>query len=68
MTVSELPDRLVLLSDTQDIEDALGSIGRLSEIEDVGCLFVETAHGAYRQVWACSQSTPHLRTATWRLY
>lgn len=54
--VGDLPDGLTLVTDQCEIRRTLEHIG--SE-ESFGCLFVDTAHGSYSEVWGVESAVPY---------
>ncbi len=58
--VGDIPDEYELVTDSQDIEATLESIGMLEDIDEYGCLFVLVGDGEYEFVYGCSHSYPRV--------
>jgi len=69
MRVSDLPEdqSFALVQDSQDVRATLESIGKLNELDDVGCLFVEVLDGDYGSVYALERYIPTLNAIMWQL-
>jgi hypothetical protein len=67
MHVRDIPKHLTLVSDSQDIEATLESIGAMDQREDVGCMFVEVLDGEYGAVYGVERSTPWLDAIAWQM-
>ena len=68
MQVKDLQDsKYQLVSDSQDIEHILNSIGQTNEIECYGCLIVETLDGEYGEVWGIESNIPRLKAIAYKI-
>lgn len=67
-TVRDIPDDYVLVTDSQDIEATLESIGYQGDTSDYGCLFVLVGDGDYIAVYGCESIVPYLTYRVDRLY
>ena len=54
--VKEIPADWQFVSNSQDIEATLESIGSKHMLSDVGCLFVKVGDGDYDAVYYCERS------------
>ncbi len=66
-TVADIPEHFQLVSNSQDIHATLESIGKLDQLDDCGCLFVEVGEGEYLSVYECTHSVPLLTYPVYRL-
>jgi hypothetical protein len=64
--VSELGDHLQLVSGSYEVNQILEVAGVEHDPDSIvledsfGCLFVDTAHGAYSEIWGVHKSVPYL--------
>jgi hypothetical protein len=65
--VRDLSQDFQLVSDSQHIRATLEHIGRLDELGNTGCLFVQLGEGEYLAVYQCERSIPALDARVWRL-
>jgi hypothetical protein len=60
MTIEDMGNHLQLITDSQDIDAVLESLGRTDLREEVGLLFVEVLDGEYGAVYYCEYTVPRL--------
>lgn len=66
--VRDIPADYILVSDSQDIEATLESIGYDGDPSDYGCLFALVGDGDYIAVYGCESNVPYLSYGVDRLY
>ncbi|WP_033399355.1 DUF6839 family protein [Thermus islandicus] len=66
--VRDLPQGVVLIQDSQEIQSVLEHIGWPEAAEWYGCLFVELGDGEYRRVWGVERFVPYLEERAELLY
>lgn len=59
-TVADIPDSFSLVQDSQDVKSCLEYIGKLDELDDTGCLFVEYTDADIGEVYQCNGYVPFL--------
>ena len=59
-TIKDMGDHLQLISDSQDIDAVLKSLGRTDLSDEVGLLFAEVKDGEYGEVYYCEYTVPRL--------
>ncbi len=66
--VGDMPDDFDLVTDSQDIEATLESIGMLECYDEYGSLFVLIGDGEYDTVYGCAHPYPHMNARVELLY
>ncbi len=67
MRVRDIPQDLMLISDSQDIAATLETIGQSNQFNDIGCMFVEVLDGDYGSVYGAERSIPYLDAIAWQI-
>lgn len=57
--VKDLPESAELITNSQDIDHVLQSIGSKVDRNEIGCLFVLYGIAEIEKVWYCEYSVPH---------
>lgn len=70
LTIQDLEHNqsIVLLTDSQDMQSVLDSIGQSGDIQYYGSLLVEAGKGEYISIYGCPSSVPRLTSSVDKLY
>ena len=66
--VRDLPENAELITNSQDIDHVLESVGSKVDRDEIGCLFVLYGIAEIEKVWYCEYSTPHNHHQVYYVY